>query len=108
MATGVGFSFDTSFLKNLEKADAKMASLMDKSNQASRSIVSAFQQMNNQGVVPFVQSLEKQKQTLDSVFDAITTKTGKARKGYEGMASSVIDATNALVSLISKMKSTIF
>lgn len=106
MATGVGFSFDTSFLKNLEKADAKMASLMDKSNQASRSIVSAFQQMNNQGVVPFVQNLEKQKQTLDSVFDAITTKTGKARKGYEGMASSVIDATNALVSLISKMKST--
>lgn len=106
MATGVGFSFDTSFLKNLEKADAKMASLMDKSNQASRSIVSAFQQINNQGVVPFVQSLEKQKQTLDSVFDAITTKTGKARKGYEGMASSVIDATNALVSLISKMKST--
>lgn len=106
MATGVGFSFDTSFLKNLEKADAKMASLMDKSNQASRSIVSAFQQMNNQGVVPFVQSLEKQKQTLDSVFDAITTKTGKARKDYEGMASSVVDATNALVSLISKMKST--
>ena len=106
MATGVGFSFDTSFLKNLEKADAKMASLMDKSNQASRSIVSAFQQMNNQGVVPFVQGLEKQKQTLDSVFDAITTKTGKARKDYEGMASSVVDATNAIVSLISKMKST--
>lgn len=102
----VGLSLGTDFLKNLEKADKMMDALINKGNQASKSIISAFQQMNSQGVVPFVQGLEKQKQMLDSVYDAITTKTGKARKGYEDMAKSVVDTTNVLTNLISKMKST--
>lgn len=106
MATGVGFSFDTSFLKNLEKADKQMDELMKKSNQASRSIISAFQQMTQRGVVPFVESLEKEKRTLEAVSAALTTRSGKVRKGYEEMAQSVMNTINVLTKLESKVKST--
>ena len=104
MATGVGFGFDTSFLNNLVKADRLMDELMKKSNQASRSIISAFQQMTQQGVVPYTQNLEKQKLALDEVLNNITKSNGAAKSHYGSMKKSVVDTTNALVAMIDQLR----
>ena len=104
MATGVGFSFDTSFLNNLVKADKQMDELMKKSNQMSRSIISAFQDMTQQGVVPYTQNLERQKLALDEVLKNITKSNGAAKSHYGSMKKSVVDTTNALVAMIDQLR----
>ena len=104
MATSVGFGFDTSFLKNLELADKKMADLMDKNNALARSTIQAFQQMSQQGVVPYVQSLESQKNVLGQIKESITTTSGRAKRDFGEMKRSVVYTTNTLVSLINTLK----
>ncbi len=107
MATGVGVGFDMDALLNsITKADKALSNLMDKSNQASRSIITAFQQMNSQGVVPYVQSLEDQKRTLEQVKASITDVSGRAKKNFGDMKSSIVDVTNSLTTMINSLKST--
>ena len=102
MATGVGFSFDTSFLQNLEKADKKMEALMDKSNTLASSVTSAFQKMSSSGVIPFVNELENKLQALNSVKMSIGDDAKGQLKTLKDSASSAIDEINKLLSTLYK------
>lgn len=104
MATGVGFSFDTSFLQNLEKADKKMEALMDKSNTLASSVTSAFQKMSSSGVIPFVNELENKLQALNSIKMSIGDDAEEQFKTLKDSASSAIDEINKLLSTLYKSK----
>lgn len=104
--TGVGFGFDTSFLKNLELADKKIHDLMNGSNQMAKSVMSAFQQITSQGVVPYVKSLEQQLKVLESVKASITDSAGHAKRGFGAMKTDVMNATNAITQLVTTLKGT--
>ena len=82
MATAAGMGFDVSaLLDSIKNADKALGDLMSKSNQASKSIINAFQQMSNQGVGAYVESLEKQMRLYESINSTITETSGKAKKG---------------------------
>ena len=100
MATGVGFSFDTSFLQNLEKADKKMEALMDKSNSLSASVVSAFSKMSKNGVLPYIESLESKIRTLNSIKFSIGENASSDMKKLKEETSNVIDVINKLLTTL--------
>lgn len=90
MATAVGTGFDISkLLDSITQADESLSKLMSKSNATSRSIITAFQQISSQGVVPYTQSLEKNLALYNSIRDAITTSTGRARKNFGDMKAEI-------------------
>lgn len=100
MATGVGFSFDTSFLQNLEKADKKMEALMDKSNSLSASVVSAFSKMSKNGVLPYIESLESKIRTLNSIKFSIGENASSDMKKLKEETSNAIDVINKLLTTL--------
>ena len=100
MATGVGFSFDTSFLQNLEKADKKMEALMDKSNSLSASVVSAFSKMSKNGVLPYIESLESKIRTLNSINFSIGENASSDMKKLKEETSNAIDVINKLLTTL--------
>lgn len=106
MATVVGAGFDISkLLDSITKADKALTNLMDKDNQVSRSIITSFQQIANQGVVPYTQSLEKNLSIYNSIRDSITDTTGKAKRGFGEMKSEidkVISSTDTLLRTLSQ------
>ena len=106
MAVGVGTGFDISgLLDSITKADKALSNLMNKSNQTSRSIVTAFQQMSSQGVMPYVQSLEKNLSVYNAIRDSITDTAGRARKGFGDMKADidkVIVSTETLMTSLSR------
>lgn len=96
MATGVGFGFDTDFLKTLAKADAALNDLMDKNNLLSKSAITAYKQMSEKGVIPYVQSLEKELSILNELQRVITDSSGRAKRGFGEMKSSIVSATDSI------------
>lgn len=106
MAVGVGTGFDISgLLDSITKADKALSNLMNKSNQTSRSIVTAFQQMSSQGVMPYVQSLEKNLAVYNAIRDSITDTAGRAKKGFGDMKADidkVIVSTETLMTSLSR------
>ena len=100
MATGVGTGFDISkMLDSITNAEKAISNLMNKSNEASRSIINAFQQMSSQGVLPYVQSLEKQISIYGAVREAITDTTGKAKSHFGDMKREVDKVINSLTTM---------
>lgn len=107
MAVGVGAGFDLSkFTDALKKADTALTNLFDKQNQLSRVTMNAFKQMSEQGVVPYVESLKKQVKLFDSVKVSITDASGKAIRGFGGMKTNIVNATNELNKLINALEKT--
>lgn len=101
MATGVGFSFDTSFLQNLEKADKKMEALMDKSNTLANSVVSAFSKMTHNGVAPFAKELEDRLNALNSIKIAIGDN---AQGQFSKLKQSITGAIDEVHKLLEVLK----
>ena len=107
MATAVGAGFDIDALLNsITKADKALSNLMSNNEEASKSVINAFQKMSSQGVVPYTQELEKQLNLYKRVDAAITTTFGTAKTGFEGMKSDIVSATDSLNKMIETLKRT--
>lgn len=104
-AVGAGFNIDA-LLNSITKADKALSNLMSNNEEASKSVINAFQKMSSQGVVPYTQELEKQLNLYKRVDAAITTTFGTAKTGFEGMKSDIVSATDSLNKMIETLKRT--
>ena len=104
MATGVGFGFDLSFLKELDYADKRLDVLLKKSNQLSSNVTKAFLQMTNQGVLPFVDSLKQQKKALEEVGNIKNDGTNKIFSKIQRQAQNTVDEINKVLQALQKTK----
>ena len=104
MAQAVGLTLNTSFLANLEKADKLYDELIKKENALSKATVKAFETMTQQGVVPYVEQLQKQKQALEGV---AKVRLGKnATQEMRDMKANAKDAVKEINKLITSLQKT--
>ena len=105
MAEGIGLSIDTSFLKKLTEADKLLAKMHNSSNKLKSSTISAFQAMTQQGVMPFVESLEKQKKMFEEI-GKIKDVGGGGRvfKSLQKDAKNTVDELNKVIAVLQKTK----
>ena len=104
MATGVGFGFDLSFLKELEKADRRLDLLMQKSNKMSSAVTKDFMTMARNGVVPFVESLKQQKKILEEIGNVKHDGTNKMFSNLQRSAKNTVDEINKVLQALQKTK----
>lgn len=100
MAVGTGFGIDLSAIDNaLKEADNKIKSLTDKTHNLSKTTINAFQQMTNQGVIPYVESLKRQVKTLENL-GAAAGKSGLTT--IQADAKLAVDEINKVVDALQK------
>jgi GH24 family phage-related lysozyme (muramidase) len=98
MAVGTGFGLDLSAIDNaLKEADNKIKSLTDKTHNLSKTTISAFQQMTNQGVIPYVESLKRQAKALENL-GAAAGKSGLTT--LQADAKLAVDEINKVVNAL--------
>lgn len=104
MATAVGLSLNTTFLKRLEEAERLFQNLIDKNNLLSSTTVKAFQTMTQKGVVPYVESLRAQKAVLE---DVAKVRLGRgATQEMKDMKKGAQDAVKEVNKLIKAFEKT--
>lgn len=100
MAVGTGFGLDLSAIDNaLKEADNKIKSLTDKTHNLSKTTINAFQQMTNQGVIPYVESLKRQAKALENL-GAAAGKSGLTT--LQADAKLAVDEINKVVNALQK------
>ena len=102
MADGIGLSIDVSFLQKLNNADKQIQELMKKTNDLSRVTLTAFQQMANGGVTPYIEQLNRQKKALEEI--AKIKGTGTALTKMQSEAKIAVDEINKVVKALEKTK----
>lgn len=102
MAEGIGLSIDVSFLQKLNNADKQIQELMKKTNELSRVTITAFQQMANSGVTPYIEQLNRQKKALEEI--AKIEGTGTALTKMQSEAKIAVDEINKVVKALEKTK----
>lgn len=104
MAVGFGLSIDDKFLRDLTEADKLLDNMYNKSNKLKSSTVSAFKAMADKGVLPFVDSLKKQKQMLEEIGNVKVSFKGTLFSQLQKEAKDTIDEINKVISTLEKTK----
>lgn len=104
MAVGFGLSIDDKFLRDLTEADKLLDNMYNKSNKLKSSTVSAFKAMTDKGVLPFVDSLKKQKQMLEEIGNVKVSFKGTLFSQLQKEAKDTIDEINKVISTLEKTK----
>lgn len=104
MAVGFGLSIDDKFLRDLTEADKLLDNMYNKSNKLKSSTVSAFKAMADKGVLPFVDSLKKQKQMLEEIGNVKVSFKGTLFSKLQKEAKDTIDEINKVISTLEKTK----
>ena len=100
MAVGTGFGLDLSTIDNaLKEADNKIKSLTNHTHNLSKTTINAFQQMTNQGVIPYVESLKRQAKALENL-GAAAGKSGLTT--LQADAKLAVDEINKVVDALQK------
>ena len=100
MAVGTGFGLDLSTIDNaLKEADNKIKSLTNQTHNLSKTTINAFQQMTNQGVIPYVESLKRQAKALENL-GAAAGKSGLTT--LQADAKLAVDEINKVVDALQK------
>lgn len=102
MAEGIGLSIDLSFIQKLNNADKQIEELMKKTNELSRVTITAFQQMANSGVTPYIEQLNRQKKALEEI--AKIKGTGTVLTKMQSEAKIAVDEINNVVKALEKTK----
>ena len=100
MAVGVGLGLDTSFMKALNDADKQLDKLINKQKNLSKTAVSAFKDMAQNGVLPYVESLKQQKKYLEEIEK--TASKGKGMKALGNEAKKAVDEINKVIKALEK------
>jgi hypothetical protein len=95
---GSELKIDDNFLKILEKVDKRYSDLIDKNNTFSKSAVEAFSRITKDGIDPFLNKLQQQR----DAFKAIATidlgeKPSAAMKKLANEATKAVDDINKLL-----------
>lgn len=104
MAVGFGLSIDDKFLRDLTEADKLLDNMYNKSNKLKSSTVSAFKAMADKGVLPFVDSLKKQKQMLEEIGNVKVSFKGTLFSQLQKEAKDTIDEINKVIATLEKTK----
>lgn len=104
MAAAAGLSFDASFIKRLAQAEEKLLSIQKASNTLQNNTIKAFQQMTQQGVVPYVDQLMKQKEAMEAI---AKVRLGKNSSGeFRAMKQQAKDAVKEINKVINALTKT--
>jgi hypothetical protein len=105
MADGFSLNIDAKFLRDLQRIDEKYQKLMDKNNQLSKSVISAYQEMSSKGVTPYVKKLQEQKEALEAIANIKLSKgAGADMRALQDGANKAVDNINRLLNALKNTK----
>ena len=102
MSQGFVLNIPMEMLDRLDTADKKIEQLATTSENASKRIVNAFQEMGSKGIMAFIENLNKAQQSLNSL------GKGTIEKMFQGVSNSATqgaDAVNRMTESIAKATS---
>lgn len=103
MAEAVGLGFDTTFVKRLAEAEERLLKIQKASTDLQNNAVKAFQQVTQQGVIPYVDQLLKQKQTMEAISKIRLGKNSSDEfREMKQQAKDAVKEINKLVNALSK------
>lgn len=97
MADGFSLNIDDKFLRNLEQADRKIASIAQTSEDTSNRVIKAFQDVNNIAFKPLIENLNGIRKALNEKATPIVFKE------INTQASQSIDKVNSFITLMNKI-----
>ena len=97
MADGFLLNIDDKFLRTLDQADKKIASIAQTSENTSKRVISAFQDINNNAFKPIIENLNGIRKALNAKAEPIIFKE------INTQASQSIDKINSFIVLMNKI-----
>lgn len=104
MSTGFVLNIPQEMLNRLEDADKKIEKLAKTSEDSRNRIISAFQQINTQGIDAFINKLTEAQNRIVALGNTKVNIGAGMFSDIGGKAKSVIDEVNRVVSAIEKIK----
>ena len=104
MGTGFVLNITQETINRLKDADEKITQLAKTSENAQTKIVSAFQQINTQGIDAFINKLTEAQNRIVALGNTKVNIGAGMFSDIGGKAKSVIDEVNRVVSAIEKIK----
>lgn len=108
MADGFSLNIDDKFLQNLDKADAKLTKIVEKSEQMQTKVTEAFAK-SSQGMQVFIDKLNEANTSLSKlgsskIQNSVVSAIGKQASQSVDVVNKLINALNQLTQENAKMK----
>ena len=95
---GSELNIDADVLKILEKVDKRYSELIDKNNTFSKSAVEAFSRITKDGIDPFLNKLQQQRDAFQAILSIdMSSRPSAAMKNLAKEASKAVDDINKLL-----------
>ena len=104
MAVGTGIGLDLDALKNaIKAADKGIEDLLSNSKKAKSSVIQTFLDISSQGVEPFLNKLNQQKEVFDALSKVSLKGASNELKDLVDKAKSAVDETNKLITVYTEL-----